>query len=92
MNRNWIAGLALAALLMGASGAWAGADGKALFDKKCAMCHAAGKKAPLAGIGKKGYSDAKLTELSFTKPPKGMPKVSASADEQKAVIEYLKKL
>ena len=91
MNRTWIAGLALVALLTTASGAFA-ADGKAFFDQKCAACHGAGKKHPLAGLSKKGYNDAKLTELSFTAPPKGMPKVKASADEQKAVIEYLKKL
>lgn len=67
-------------------------DGKALYDGKCANCHAAGKKWPLTGISKKGYNDTKLMELSFTAPPKGMPKVKMSADEMKAVVDYVKKL
>lgn len=89
--KQFIAGLALIGFLMTGM-ASAAPDGKALYDGKCANCHAAGKKWPLTGISKKGYNDAKLMELSFTKPPKGMPKVKMSADEQKAVVDYVKKL
>ena len=80
--RTWIAGLALVGFLM--TGVSYAADGKAVFDAKCASCHGAGKPKALAGIGKKGYDAAKLkTHPAFKK---------LSADEQKAVEEYLKKL
>lgn len=92
MRRTWVAAMGLAVFLAGATAASAGPDGAALFEQKCSKCHAAGKKYPLAGVGQKGYSDQKLMELTFTAPPKGMPKVKATADEQKAVIDYVKKL
>lgn len=92
MKKTWVAALGLVVLLGGATAVSAAPDGAAFFKAKCAQCHAAGKKAPIAGISKKGYSDQKLMELTFTAPPKGMPKVKASADEQKAVIDYVKTL
>lgn len=89
--KNLIAGLALIGFLMAGTAANA-ADGKAVFDAKCGKCHAVGKKWPLTGISKKGYSDAKLQELSFTNPPKKMKPVQGTPDEMKAVVQYLKTL
>ena len=91
MKKTWIAGLTVGALLLSAVGAFAAADGKALFTSKCAMCHGAGKAHALAGK-MKGKSDAFLMEKSFTKPPAGMPKVTLTPAEQQAVINYLKTL
>lgn len=90
--KTWILALGLVTLLAGATSVSAAPSGEAFFKAKCANCHAAGKKFPLAGVSKKGYSDQKLTEMTFTTPPKGMPKVKASAEEQKAVIDYVKTL
>ena len=70
---------------------WAAEDGAALYKAKCAGCHgpdAAGKPAVKAP-GVKGKSEADLKKAIETSPKHASVK-SMTADQVKAVADYLK--
>ena len=90
--------IAVALFVMVPSLSWAAEDGAAVYKAKCAMCHGA------AGEGKMGpalkgtkLTDAQISDL-LTKGAEGKkaPHTKAvngvSADQAKAVAEYVKSL
>ncbi len=96
--------LAIAAatlLLMGATASWAAEDGAALYKSKCARCHGAngeGKpaiKAP-AIKGTSMDTDQLVNHLmkgeSTSKPPHNKAMAGVTADQAKAIAEYVKSL
>ncbi len=70
---------------------WAAEDGAALYKAKCAGCH----KADGAGAGKapavKGADEAKI-KAAFGKAPHTAMAKNLSAEQQKAIADYLKTL
>jgi mono/diheme cytochrome c family protein len=70
---------------------WAAEDGAALYKTKCANCHgpdAAGKPA-MKAPAVKGKSDADIKKAIETSPKHASVK-SLTADQVKAVADYLK--
>jgi len=88
----------VAVLVVLSQAAWA-ADGAAVYEKKCKMCHSVGgvggpmakNGGPLDGVGSKGEAYIK----EYTKDPKAkkpdakMPKQNLSDEELNAVVPYL---
>jgi mono/diheme cytochrome c family protein len=82
--------IALAALAMLMSTAAFAQDGAALYKAKCAMCHGAngeGKMGP-AIKGKTGVADVILNG-GKTKAPHTKPMAGVSADDAKAIADYV---
>ena len=93
MKRVMIMGTTLAVLLLGAGQAAFAADGKAIYDKSCGMCHNTGMaKAPKLGVKDALKGDADSLTASAIKG-KGIMKPRAgtklSDEEIKAVVEYM---
>ena len=88
-------------LLTGASLAWAGAgEGKALYEKKCQLCHSIGgvggkqadKGGALDGVGKKrdaAWLKAYLTDPKSKMPDAKMPKMKFTDAELDDLIAYM---
>lgn len=97
MRKQVMAGLVAVSVFAGT--AWA-ADGAAVYDKKCKMCHSiAGAGGPMAktggaldGVGAKMDAAALKAYVADPKaknPASKMPKVSLSAEELDAVVAHL---
>ena len=90
--------IAVVLFVMVPSLSWAGEDGAALYKAKCAMCHGpdgAGKVGP-ALKGTK-LTDAQIADLltkgaEGKKAPHAKAVAGVSADQAKAVAEYVKSL
>jgi cytochrome c6 len=93
---------AVAALVIAAPLAFAGEDGKALFEGKCAMCHGKDGMAKPMAKGSRNFTDPafqkEMTADSIVKTvtdgKNKMPsyKEKLKAEEIKAVAEYVKTL
>ncbi|HWR13958.1 MAG TPA: cytochrome c [Terriglobales bacterium] len=90
--------IAVALFVMVPSLSWAGEEGGALYKAKCAMCHGAdgaGKMGP-ALKGTK-LTDAQIADLltkgeAGKKAPHSKAVAGVSAEQAKAVAEYVKSL
>lgn len=90
--------IAVALFVMAPSLSWAAEDGAALYKTKCAACHGAdgaGKVGP-AVKGTK-MTDAQIADLltkgeAGKKAPHGKAVAGLSADQAKAVAEFVKSL
>jgi mono/diheme cytochrome c family protein len=92
---------AVVALTVAVRPVQAGVDeGKALYEKKCKVCHSVGgdggKMAhvggPLDGVGKKhdaGWLEKYLADPKAAKPDSKMPKVKLTEPELKDVVAFL---
>jgi nitric oxide reductase subunit C len=88
-------------LLAGADRAWAGAaEGKALYDAKCKVCHSIGaergmmadKGGPLDGVGAKRSADwlrAYLKDPKSQMPEAKMPKMQMSDAQLEDFVQYM---
>jgi mono/diheme cytochrome c family protein len=96
MNRTLVA---LAAFAVFAGPVWA-ADGAAIYEKKCKVCHSiAGAGGPMAKTGgalddagskhDEAWLQAYLKDPKSKMPTAKMPKVSLSDDEFSAVVAYM---
>jgi cytochrome c6 len=96
--RNIVSAVAIVALVLAGGMALAAEDGKALYDKKCAMCHGKDGVAHASmGKGSANFNDAaytasiddivKVTLAGKNKMPAYEGKMTA--DEVKAVAEYI---
>ena len=92
--------LATSAVLLMLSGTVWAADGAAVYEKKCKMCHSiAGAGGPMAKMGgpldgvAAAHDDAWLrgyiTDPKSKKADSKMPKVSLPDDDLTAVVSYL---
>ncbi|OGQ44747.1 MAG: hypothetical protein A3H42_05435 [Deltaproteobacteria bacterium RIFCSPLOWO2_02_FULL_46_8] len=82
--------LILAGTLFAGTAVWADADqGKDLFQKKCTMCHAAGKP---AGDLKSSKLDKKALCDKLATPPKGMPAFKGTDAERDSLVDYMMSL
>lgn len=88
----------VAVLFVLSQAAWA-ADGAAVFDKKCKMCHSiagvggpmAKNGGPLDNAGSKGEAYLKdyIKDPKSKKPDAKMPKQTLSDEDLNAVVSYL---
>ena len=90
MKHAMIMSTTLAALLLGAVQVASAAEGKAIYDKSCGMCHNSGMaKAPKLGT-LKGDADALTASVikgkGIMKPRGG---TQQSDEDIKAVVEYM---
>jgi cytochrome c553 len=93
--------IVMAMLLIASTASWAAEDGAALYKKKCAGCHGA------SGEGKPAMKAPALKGTSFeaaqivdhltkgestSKPPHNKGMSGLSADQAKAIADYVKTL
>ena len=88
----------VAVLVVLSQAAWA-ADGAAVYEKKCKMCHSIGgvggpmakNGGPLDAAGSKGeaYLKEYAKDPKSKKPDSKMPKQNLSDEELSAVVSYL---
>ena len=87
MKRGLIAGMV--GLMVATTAAWAEApDGKALFEKKCAMCHAKDGAGGAVKVPLKGYAKGKQAVVDTIKKgsASGKMKPMTATDEEAAAI------
>jgi mono/diheme cytochrome c family protein len=98
-NAAWMIGAVALVALLG-SGARAEDDGKAIYAKKCRLCHAIGDDrgakadlgGPLDGVGSKRTEDwirAYLADPKSRIDNAKMPKIRLSEGEMDAVVKYM---
>ena len=81
--------LVLAGSLALGTAVFAADAGQDLFQKKCTMCHAAGKP---AGDLKSSKLDKKALCDKLTTPPKGMPAFKGTDAERDSLVDYMTSL
>ena len=89
--------IAIVAAVLVAGTAMAAADGKALYDKKCAMCHGADGVPKRMGAGSKAFGDPEFKKsatvesiVKDTHEGKGkMKPVKLTDEEAKAIADYI---
>ncbi len=87
--------IAVALMLTVPSLSWAGEDGAAIYKAKCAMCHGAdgaGKVGPALKGTKADVEGLVLNGAASKKAPHGKAVAGVSAEQAKAVAEYVKSL
>jgi len=87
--------IAVALMMVVPSLSWAAEDGAAIYKAKCAMCHGpdgAGKIGPALKGTKVDVADFVMNGAAGKKAPHTKGVSGVSADQAKAVAEYVKSL
>jgi mono/diheme cytochrome c family protein len=93
-------GIVITSTLLALASSALGADAKAIYDKKCKLCHSLagekGQKADLGGalddVGAKhdeAWLRAYLTDPKSKKPDSKMPKMKFTDEEMDALVKFM---